>query len=152
MKAILFWTAYTTDGTLSFSSSLGLQKMCSCKVAFSLMRLAVSLGEETWKTTDEWTKKKFLVNNETIVICMFCMTWWITWWIVLSEGFIHETRLTSLLVCHEGVSPFVWLQWQGNLWQRQSAVRFRLEMAYIFFSESPPITLWNFSWRNPVYT
>lgn len=71
---------------------------------------------------------------------------------VLSEGFIHETRSTSLLVCHEGVSLFVWLQWHVNLWQRQSAVKLRLEMAHIFFSESPLITLRNFSWRNPVYT
>lgn len=52
---------------------------------------------------------------------------------VLSEGFIHKTRLTSLLVCREGVSPFVWLQWHDNLWQRQSAVRFRLEMAHFLF-------------------
>lgn len=144
MKAILFWTAYTTEGTLSFSSSLGLQKMCSCKVAFSLMRLAVSLGEEKWKTTDEWTKKKFLVNDQTIVICMFCMTWYVCFiWGVYSWNKINKSLSMSL---------FVWLQWHDNLWQRQSAVRFRLEMAHIFFSESPPITLWNFSWRNPVYT
>lgn len=162
MKAILFWTAYTTEGTLSFSSSLGLQKMCSCMVAFSLTRLPVSLGEETWKTTDEWTKKKYKWHW-----CYFfkmfkpllfeCSAWHGLLamnkhdMFVLSEGFIHETRLTShlgmLIVCHEGVSLFVWLQWHGNIWGRQPAVRFRLsvwrglEMAHIFFSESSLITL-----------
>lgn len=41
-KAMLFWTAYTTEGTLSFSSSLGL-KMFSTMLLLSLMKLPDSL-------------------------------------------------------------------------------------------------------------
>lgn len=53
---MLFWMAYTTDGTLSFSSSLGLLKMCVTTAVLQRPRSPVSLRQtashqirhETW--------------------------------------------------------------------------------------------------------
>lgn len=43
---MLFWTAYTSDGTLNFTSSLGLPRTFSLKDALNLSKLPVSLWKQ----------------------------------------------------------------------------------------------------------
>lgn len=62
---MLFWRAYTKDGTLNFSNSVGLPNTFSFKDVINLARLPVSLQNKNINITKHSLKLVFENTNQT---------------------------------------------------------------------------------------